>query len=201
MDSFFVVSDQLCVGNEKEYEIVNFESLKGKEKDIQVDISVETPKSKYNNTTSPPDRVEDFTAQMVAFKAFFINEISNLKSEIERLKQAANQENVMNMENHSTVNLNYQISLLQRENAFIITELNNKQNITEKLLNINCNQSSLNSSKIDVNKNARVNEKKLKGKPLKYNKIKVAMKIRSIMEKHIHIKEFHLKRRKYLYDR
>ena len=107
----------------------------------------------------------------------------------------------MNMKNHSTVNLNYQISLLQRENAFIITELNNKQNITEKLLNINCNQSSLNSSKIDVNKNARVNEKKLKGKPLKYNKIKVAMKIRSIMEKHIHIKEFRLKRRKYLYDR
>ena len=107
----------------------------------------------------------------------------------------------MNMKNHSTVNLNYQISLLQRENAFIITELNNKQNITEKLLNINCNQSSLSSSKINVNKNARVNEKKLKGKPLKYNKIKVAMKIRSIMEKHIHTKEFHLKRRKYLYDR
>ena len=107
----------------------------------------------------------------------------------------------MNMKNHSTVNLNYQISLLQRENAFIITELNNKQNITEKLLNINCNQSSLNSSKIDVNKNARVNEKKLKGRPLKYNKIKVAMKIRSIMENHIHIKEFHLKRRKFLYDR
>ena len=79
---------------------------------------------------------------MVAFKAFFMNEISNLKNEIERLKQAANQENNMNMENHSTVNLEYQISLLQRENAFIKTELNNKQNIIEKLLNINCNQSS-----------------------------------------------------------
>ena len=107
----------------------------------------------------------------------------------------------MNMKNHSTVNLNYQISLLQRENTFIITELNNKQNITEKLLNINCNQSSLNSSKIGVNKNARVNEKNLKGKPLKYNKIKVATEIRSIMKNHIHIKEFHLKRRKFLYYR
>ena len=105
----------------------------------------------------------------------------------------------MNMKNHSTVNLNYQISLLQRENAFIITELNNKQNITEKLLNVNCNQSSLNSSKIDVNKNARVNEKNLKGKNLKYNKIKVVMEMRSIMENYIHIKEFHLKRRNYLY--
>ena len=78
----------------------------------------------------------------------------------------------MNMENRSTVNLEYQISLLQRENAFIKTELNNKQNIIEKLLNINCNQSSLNSSKIDVNKNGRVNEKNLKGNPLKYNKDK-----------------------------
>ena len=76
------------------------------------------------------------------------------------------------MENHSTVNLEYQISLLQRENAFIKTELNNKQNIIEKMLNINCDQSSLNSSKIDVNKNGRLNEKNLKGNPLKYNKDK-----------------------------
>ena len=96
-----------------------------------------------------------------------MNETSDLKNEIQRLKQAANQENNMNMENHSTVNLEYQISLLQRENAFIKTELNNKQNIIEKLLNINCNQSSLNSSKIDVNRNGWVNEKNLKGNPLK----------------------------------
>ena len=96
-----------------------------------------------------------------------MNEIWNLKNEIERLKQAANQENNMNMENHSTVNLEYQISLLQREKAFIKTELNNKQNIIEKLLNINYNQSSLNSSKIDVNKNDIVNQKNLKGNPLK----------------------------------
>ena len=49
--------------DEKEYETVNFESLKGKEKDIQVDISVETPKSKNVKTPSPSERVEDFTAQ------------------------------------------------------------------------------------------------------------------------------------------
>ena len=47
--------------------------------------------------------------------------------------------------------------------------LNNKQNIIGKLLNINCGQSSINSSKIDVNKNDRANEKNLKGNPLKYN--------------------------------
>ena len=63
---------------------------------------------------------------MVAFKASFIDEISNLKNEIRRLKQAANQQNNINMENRSTVNLEYQISFLQQENAFIKTELNNK---------------------------------------------------------------------------
>ena len=62
----------------------------------------------------------------------------------------------MNIEIHSTVNLNYQISLLQRENAFIKTELNNKQKSIENLMNVNCNQSSLNSSKIYVNKIDRV---------------------------------------------
>ena len=85
---------------------------------------------------------------MAAMKAFFMNEVSNLKDKIERLKQAAyNQENNVNMENHSTVNSNYQIFLLRLENVFIKTELNNKQNIIEKLLNINCNQLSLNNSK------------------------------------------------------
>ena len=85
---------------------------------------------------------------MAAMKAFFMNEVSNLKDKIERLKQAAyNQENNVNMENHSTVNSNYQIFLLRLENVFIKIELNNKQNIIEKLLNINCNQLSLNNSK------------------------------------------------------
>ena len=73
MDSFFVVSDQLYVEDEKEHETVNFESLKDKEKDIQVDISVQAPKSKNLKTPSLPNRAEDFTAQMVAFKALFMN--------------------------------------------------------------------------------------------------------------------------------
>ena len=101
--------------------------MKGKEKDIHVDILVETPKSKNVKTPSLPDRVEDFTEEMVPLKTFFMNEKLNLKNEIERLKQAAyNQESNMNMENHSAVNLDYYISFVQRGNAFIKTELNNK---------------------------------------------------------------------------
>ena len=66
MDSFFVVSDQLCLEDEKEYGTVNSEFSKGKEKDIQVDISLETPKSKIVKTSSQPRVKEEFTAQMVA---------------------------------------------------------------------------------------------------------------------------------------
>ena len=59
---------------------------------------MEIPKSKNVKTPSPPDRVEELTAQMIALNAFFMNEISNLKNEIERLKQTTyNQENNMNM--------------------------------------------------------------------------------------------------------
>ena len=59
---------------------------------------VETPKSKNVKTPSPPDRVEELPAQMIALNAFFMNEISNLKNGIERLKQTTyNQENKMNM--------------------------------------------------------------------------------------------------------
>ena len=38
-------------------------------------------------------------------------------------------------------NFKFQFSLLQQENIFIKSELDKKQQITEKLLNINSNQS------------------------------------------------------------
>ena len=39
-------------------------------------------------------------------------------------------------ENLNIENLRYQISLSQRENSFVKTELNNKQHITKKFSNI-----------------------------------------------------------------
>ena len=60
---------------------------------------------------------------------------------------------------------------LQRENTFIKTELNNKQHIIEKLLNINSNKSNVNDFNISdnahVNKNYSVfeNSSKNKGSP------------------------------------
>ena len=104
-------------------------------------------------------------------KAFFTNEVFELKNEMARLKEASlNVGNSFIEENLDTENLKYQISLLQRENTFIKTELNNKQHIMEKLLNIN-NQSNVNDINITddayVNKNHSVfeNSSKDKGNP------------------------------------
>ena len=66
--------------------------------------------------------------------------------------------------NLNTENLKYQISLSQRDNTFLNNELNNKQHIIEKLLNINSNQSNINDINITdyahVNKNHGVFENK-----------------------------------------
>ena len=59
------------------------------EKDISINISVETPKAKDFRTPVQPDKIEEFTAQLVTIKESFMNEQCELKSEIARLKQAA----------------------------------------------------------------------------------------------------------------
>ena len=58
------------------------------EKDISIDISVEIPKVKGFSTLVQPDKIEEFTAQMVTIKESFMNEQCELKNEIARLKQA-----------------------------------------------------------------------------------------------------------------
>ena len=99
-----------------------------------------------------------------------MNKVFELKNQIARLKEASL--NVVNSFSEkkklNTKNLKYQISLLQRENTFIKTELNNKQHIIEKLLNINSNKSSVNDFNITdnahINKNHSVFENSSKNK-------------------------------------
>ena len=134
--------------------------------------SLEICMTKDGKTPINPDKTDEFTAQLVAMKTYFMNEVFELKSEIARLKEALlNVGNSFSEENLDTGNLKYQISLLQRENTFIKTELNNKQHIVEKLLNINSNQSNVSDVNITdnahVNKNHSVfeNSSKIKGNP------------------------------------
>ena len=106
---------------------------------------METPETKDAKTPLKPDKIDEFTAQLVALEAFFMSEVFELKNEKEA---SLNVGNSFFEENLDTENLKYQISLLQRENTFIKTELNNKQHIIEKLLNINNNQSNVNDINI-----------------------------------------------------
>ena len=113
---------------------------------------METPKTKDAETPIKPDKIDEFTAQLVSMKAFFMIGVCELINEIARLKEAS-----LNVGNSfSKENLKYHISLLQRENTFIKTELNNKQHITKKLLNINSIQSNV--TDISVTDNAHINE-------------------------------------------
>ena len=86
-----------------------------------------------------------------------MKEVFELRNEMARLKEASlNVGNSFSEENLDTENLKYQISLLQRKNTFIKTELNNKQHMIEKLLNINSNQSNVND--VNITDNAHVNK-------------------------------------------
>ena len=89
LDSFFLVGDQSFIENSCNQDTDQSESSKDQRKNITVDISVETPKTKDAKTLIKPDKIDEFTAQLVALKAFFMNEIFELKNEIARLKEAS----------------------------------------------------------------------------------------------------------------
>ena len=141
LDSFFLAGDQSYIDNSCNQHTDQSEPSKDQRKNIAVDILVETAKTKDAKTPIKPHKIDGFTAQLVAMKAFFMNEVFQLENKIARLKEASlNVANSFSEENLVTENSKYQISLLQRENTFIKTELNNKQHIIEKLLNSNSNQ-------------------------------------------------------------
>ena len=120
LDLFFLVGDQSYVDHSCNQDTDQSEPLKDQRKNIAVDISVETPRAKDAKTPVKPDKIDEFTAQLVAMKALFMNEVFELKNEIARLKEASlNVGHSISEENLDTENLKYQISLLQRENTFI----------------------------------------------------------------------------------
>ena len=145
LDSFFITDCQL----EPEIEISDITNSPGcLEKGTPnktVGMSGETPK--LGNAKSPSlgvCNIEDFTARVVEIKEFFMNEIYELKQEIESLKQKiCCGENFSSNKNKNNVveNLELQFSLLQQENNFLKTEINQKQKTIDKLLDLNWLQS------------------------------------------------------------
>ena len=113
-------------------------------RNITVGDPVETPTIKNANT--PPlneVHVEDFTVRFVEMKAFLMNEIFVLKTEIKSLKEILqNRGNTSPNTNDDNIqNLELQTYFLKQENSFIKIELQNKQEIINKILDLNCFQS------------------------------------------------------------
>ena len=87
------------------------------------------------------DRFDNFNTQTAAIKAYFMNKIYELKSEVARLKQRVkDQDNGMPDE--------AKLSLLEYENSFLKEELRNEQLVIEKLLDLKTN-------KIDFQKSSK----------------------------------------------
>ena len=118
MDSFFILGDELDVDSRNDQGTAHSEPLKDQGEDIIVDNSVETPTTKDVRTPIKPGKLDEFTAQLIAVKAFFINEVFELKNKIARLKEPSlNGRSNFSEENFNAENLKYQISLLQSENT------------------------------------------------------------------------------------
>ena len=65
-----------------------------------------------------------------------LGEIDGLKKEVKSLKQQVNCKDKLVAENNSEILLKSQISFLQEQNSYIKTELQQKQIVIEKLLDL-----------------------------------------------------------------
>ena len=163
LDSFFIADCQLKPETEIS-DITNTPSClqKGTPNET-VCISGETPKLRNTKTPSLGGcNIEDFTAGVVEIKAFFMNKIYELKQEMESLKQkVCCGENFSGSKNKNNIfkNLELQFSLLQQENNFLKTEINQKQKTINKLLDLNWLQSK---GQCKVNDDNKTDKKKVK---------------------------------------
>ena len=143
-DSYFIINSETELIAENQGIFGTPDSFHSTGLNITVGDSVETPKTK--NTKTPPlneVHVEDFTTKFLEMKAFFMKEIFGLKMEIKSLKEKLqNRGNISPNTNDDNIkNLELKISFLKQENYFVKIELQNKQEIINKILDLNCLQS------------------------------------------------------------
>ena len=109
--------------------------------DIGFNVSVGTPTMVRNKTADSLSNLsQNNHTQLVDIKAYFMSEIDGLKKDIKSLKQQVNCKGKLVAENNSEILLKSQISFLQEQNSFIKTELQQKQIVIEKLLDLQKNR-------------------------------------------------------------
>ena len=102
---------------------------------------METPSlNDLKNSDKTKNMSYDVDIQLVAIKAYFMSEIYELKHEISQLEGQKKTGKCDGSESTLRDILKSQICILQEQNSFIKSELQQKQIIIEKLLDINKNQ-------------------------------------------------------------
>ena len=142
MDSCYVLSDSIQENNSIRDTVLElFEQKLDTTPPIKVINSVETPSlNDLKNSDNTKNMSYDVDVQLVAIKAYFMNEIYELKREISQLKVQEKTGKCDSSESTLTDILKSQIRILQEQNSFIKSELHQKQIIIEKLLDINKNR-------------------------------------------------------------
>ena len=129
----------------REYSICNavlelFEQKLDNTPPVTVNSFVEAPSlNDLKNSDNTKNMSYDVDVQLVAIKSYFMNEIYELKREISQLKDQEKTGKCDSLESTLTDILKSQICILQKQNSFIKSELQKKQIIIEKLLDINKN--------------------------------------------------------------
>ena len=142
MDSYYVLADSIQENNGIGNTVLElFEQKLNTTPPIKVNNSVETPSlNDLKNSDNTKNMSYDVDVQLVAIKAYFMNEIYELKREISQLKVQEKTGKCDSSESTLTDILKSQIRILQEQNSFIKSELHQKQIIIEKLLDINKNR-------------------------------------------------------------
>ena len=144
MDSCYVVDTQSVEFTcDKDIDLQKNPTLNDTDSLLSLNISVETPKidsTKYKSSSR--DSFQDLLAQIVAMKAYLMNEVYELKSEICFLKNQLKD----GEKNSDSISM---VKLYKFRNFFIKrskSELQQKQIIFEKLLDLPKDQSKINCS-------------------------------------------------------
>ena len=191
LDSFFLTNyeverrpciavEEACIAIENtDEELVYLENL---DSSVDVNISVENPDGESAFASDYlKGQLESYTNHLVTMKSFFMNEIYNLRKEMNDMKDEIQNGNKGNEKSNTLSNvdlittLKTQNSFLEQENLFIKSKLKHQQKIIDKLLDIrsdNCSDQlksnqSVKEYKKDFNKIKLDDRKELKdtGKP------------------------------------
>ena len=141
-EPFYVLSDSIQENNNICNAVLElFEQKLDTTPPITVSNFAETPSlNDLKNSDNTKNMSYDVDVQLVTIKAYFMNEIYELKRAISQLKGREKPRKCDSSESTLTDILKSQICILQEQNSFIKSELQQKQIIIEKLLDINKNQ-------------------------------------------------------------